>query len=205
MPLALLIPASHAAAPPIDVTDNTATCNTINKGVLKFKPPLINGGTTATVVSIAGKLAGCTTDAAGVTINDFKSSFKGAINTPNNDCAGLVGPSTATGTITIKWNATPKITPTSTVVTVSSGDVTTGVFSASWGGAYGYFGLGVNPRPSGTPGSPLSSTGAFTGGDGGASSTSDAITQEDLAVILGQCAAKGVKALNIGIGQIFSG
>jgi hypothetical protein len=202
MPFALLIPSSGAAAPPVDVSNNTVTCNTINKGVIKAKPPLVTGGSVPTVFSIAGKLAGCSTDASGVVINDFKSSFKGTISAPSNDCGALLGPSTATGQIIIKWNTTPKITPSTSTIDISSGDLTTGVFSSGWGGAYGYFGLGVNPRPSGTAGTPLAVSGAFTGGDGGASSTADAVTQEDIAVILGQCSANGVKALNIGIGQI---
>ena len=58
MPLALFVPGSGASAPPVDVTNNTVTCNTLNKGVIKIKPPLINGGSTPAVVSVQGKLTG---------------------------------------------------------------------------------------------------------------------------------------------------
>jgi hypothetical protein len=196
MPLALIIPSSGAAAPPVDVTNETVVCNTINKGVIKVKPPLVNGGTAVPALSVAGKLGGCSTSAAGVTIPDFKSSIKGTLTGTSNDCGGLLDGSGITGTITAKWSGTPKIAPTTSTITVSGGDVTNGVFSASWGGAYGQFQLGS------PPGSALAVSGAFTGGDGGASSTAIAVTQEDLAVILGQCAGSGVKALTIGLGQI---
>jgi hypothetical protein len=153
------------------------------------------------VVSLGGKLAGCTTSASGVVINDFKSSIKGALNTTSNDCAGLLSPGAVTGSVVVKWNATPKITPNSSTIDVGSGDVTTGVYSAAWGGEYGYFGLGPNPRPTGTPGPSVPVSGAFTGGDGGAGSTADIILQEDLAVLIGQCST-GLKQLNIALGQL---
>jgi hypothetical protein len=195
LPVALFIPTSHAADPPIDVSNATVTCNTINKGVIKIKPPLVNGGTAVPVLSLAGKLAGCSTSEGNV-IADFKSSIKGTLTGTSNDCGGLLDGSGITGTITVKWGGALKITPTTSTITVSGGDVTNGVFSASWGGAYGQFQLGS------PPGSALAVSGAFTGGDGGAASTAIAVTQEDLAVILGQCAGKGVKALNIGLGQL---
>jgi hypothetical protein len=66
MPLALIIPSSGAAAPPIDVSNETVVCNTINKGVIKVKPPLINGGTAVPALSVRAKLGGCTTSASGV-------------------------------------------------------------------------------------------------------------------------------------------
>jgi hypothetical protein len=195
MPLALLIPSSGAAAPAVDVSNDTVACNTLNKGVIKIKPPLINGGTAVPVFSVSGKLAGCSTSAA-VAINDFKSSFKGTLTGTSNDCAGLLDGSGITGSIVTKWNAPPKITPTSSTITITAGDVTNGVFSAPWGGAYGRFQLGS------PPGGPLAVSGAFTGGDGGINSTAVAVTQEDITVILAQCAGKGVKALTIGLGQL---
>ena len=81
------------------------------------------------------------------------------------------------------------------------GDVSTGVYGAASGGGYGYFGLGPNPRATGTPGIAVAVSGAFTGGDGGAGSTADIILQQDLAVLIGQCST-GLKGLNIALGQL---
>ncbi len=209
MPFALLIPASHAASVTSDNSNSSVTCNTINKGVIKLKPALTNVDSGPAVISLKGKLAGCSTDAVDsnsdpVTLTDLKSSFKGSITAPTSDCASLLGPSTAAGTVTIKWKADNgvKLDEASSTVTISSGDVTTGLYAAPFGAAYGAFGLGTTSFASGSPGGPLAVTGGFTGGDGGASSQANVVTNEDISFILAQCGGKGVKALTIGIGNL---
>ncbi len=212
MPLALIIPSSQAASVTSDNSNSTVTCNTINKGTIKLKPPLTNVDQGPAVIQVKGKLAGCSTDAVDsnsdpVTLTDLKSSFKGTINAPTSDCAGLLGPSTASGSVTIKWKADNgvKLDEKSSTVTIPSGGVTTGLYASPFGAAYGAFSLGTSSFASGSPGTALSVTGGFTGGDGGASSVANTVTNEDVAFILGQCGAKGVKALTIGIGQISLG
>ena len=186
----------------VDVSNSTVTCNTVVKGSIKLAPALITGGALPTVFKIKGKLAGCTTNAPGVTILNGKSSFSGLVNVPTNDCAALLNPGAVSGTITVKWKATPAILPTSSVITLDNGDATAGLFATGWLAPYGYFGLGVNPRPSGTAGNPVAVSGAFTGGSGGINSTADIVTGEDTAFILGQCGGLGVKAITIAIGQL---
>jgi hypothetical protein len=202
MALALVLPwAAHAQ---VDVSNSTVTCNTIVKGAIKASPALVNGGTSASVFKVKGKLAACTTNAVGVTIPDGKSSFSGVINVPSNDCAALLTPGAVSGTVTLKWKGSVPITPTSSVITLNTGDATAGVYDSAFGNnaLYGYFGLGINPRPSGVAGSPVAVTGAFTGGSGGVNSTADIVTAESIAMITGQCAAAGVKTITIGIAQI---
>ena len=79
---------------------------------------------------------------------------------------------------------------TSSVVTVTT--IAGSLFAAPWGANYGEFSLGSSGV-----------TGAFTGGDSGASSSTTAVTSQDLGAILAGCATTtGVKTLNIGLGQI---
>jgi hypothetical protein len=200
--MALSFALASTAAAQIDVSNSTVTCNTVIKGSIKLAPALITGGALPTAFKIKGKLGGCTTNAGGVTLLDGKSSFSGVVNVPTNDCAALLNPGAVSGTITVKWKATPAILPTSSTITLDSGDATAGLFATGWGAPYGYFGLGINPRPSGNPGNPLAVAGAFTGGSGGVNSTADIVTGEDTALILGQCGGAGVKAITIAIGQL---
>ena len=187
--------AGSAKAQLVDVSNANVYCNTILKGSLKISPALINGGGSPTVYKVKGKLGSCQSN-AGITIPDYKSSFKGVLNVDTNDCGALLGGGSTTGTITIKWKADEKITPATSTVTIGPSSVSNTVFSAPWGGPYGEFRLGMPYA------SPVSVTDAFTGGDGGANSYSDIISTQDLFVILNQCATTGVKVLNIGLGYI---
>jgi hypothetical protein len=45
-------------------------------------------------------------------------------------------------------------------------------------------------------------TGAFTGGDGGATSSAALVTTQDLASTIASCTGGGLKALDIGAGQL---
>jgi hypothetical protein len=181
----------------VDVSNSTVTCNSVLKGSLKFVPSFVNGGTaTSVLVKVKGKLGGCFSSAP-VTIPDGKSSFSGTLTLPSNDCATLLGPSTATGTITAKWKADQPITPSTSTITISSGDLLLNIFTTPWGSAHSWIGLGAA-----SGGGPLAVSGAFTGGTGGTSSSLDAGPQQDIGMVLGQCALQGFKALNIGIGSL---
>jgi hypothetical protein len=84
----------------------------------------------------------------------------------------------------------------STVTLPAGGSV--GGFGAIGGGLYGTFGLGT---PNG--GAALSVTGGFTGGSGGVNSGGYVVTQQSVPSILTYCGSlTGLKAINIGVGQI---
>lgn len=186
--------AAHAAGT-VDASNSTITCNSLNKASIKLKPALVNGGALPTTVSIKGSLAGCTTNAPGVT--SITGSFKGTLTGTANDCVNLLGPTANTGTLTIKWKSTPGLINASSTVTINAGSAVGGAFAGLPPAAFGQFQLG-NP-----PGAALSVSGSFTGGDGGATSTSTVVTTQSVGEILGLCGTtNGVKALNIGIGTL---
>jgi hypothetical protein len=193
--------AVHAQVP-VDVSNASVTCNTLVKASLKASPALVNGGTVPTTIKVKGVLAGCSSPDAAVGFPEFKSKFSGAISLSSNDCSGLIAPSVSSASITVKWNMVPKGAPNQSVITIDAGDLTGGLLTPGWGGVYAYLGLGVNPRPSGMPGTALAVSGAFTGGDGGVQSTADLVSQEDVALVFQLCSTTGVKALDLGIGQL---
>jgi hypothetical protein len=196
LPMAVLCLAATAhAAGTVDASNSTITCASLTKAGIKLKPALVNGGLLPTTVSIKGALSGCTTNAPGVT--SISGSFKGTLTGGTNSCAGLLGPTTNTGTIAIKWKATPGLIDSTSTVQINSGAAVGGLFAGLPPGAYGQFQLGS------PPGAALSVTGSFTGGDGGATSTATVITTQDAIALAGLCATtNGVKALNIGIGVL---
>jgi hypothetical protein len=177
-----------------NVGNDSVTCNTLF-GTASISPALVNGGTaTTTLVKIKGTLAGCTDNTNG-TVQLASGSFSGKFAGTSNNCTALLGTSPLTGPLTIKWKTTktgPKITPTSTTVTVST--LTGGTFApgGSFGAAtYGTFSLGNSGV-----------SGAFTGGDNGATSSNIAATSQDIGAILAGCGSTGVKSFNLGIGTI---
>jgi hypothetical protein len=190
---------AHAAAPPIDATNYTVSCDTITGGVVGFKPALLLGGSTPSAASIKGTLSGCSATPAGggdpVTV--VSGSVKGTLNTSTNDCLSLLGPSSATGTITITWKVGTgqKLTNNKTVITVSNGNVSGGTsnpFSDS--ATYGLFNI------SGT-----SQTGAFGGASGtGAASFTNALTVQGVGALTPQCTSpsKGLKGITLGSGEV---
>ena len=192
---ALCFAATAHAAGTIDASNSTITCNTITKGVIQLKPALVTGGTLPGVVKIKGTLSGCTTTAPGVT--SITGTFKGELTSTANDCANLVGPTSNTGTIAVKWKAIPALIDPTSTVTVTAGDAVGGLFLGVPPGAYGLFQLG-NP-----PGSALSVAGSFTGGNGGATSVASIVTTQDAGALGTLCASPtGLKALNMGVGTI---
>jgi len=126
------------------------------------------------------------------------SSFSGKLTGTSNNFTSLLGVSTVTGTIKISWK-TDKATPivqTSTVLT--PGAITGGLYvpAAPIAGAYGEFHIGGG----------VSATGAFLGGDGGASSTTDAVTSQSAAALaVNGTLPAGIKSINLGLGNIAIG
>jgi hypothetical protein len=188
---ALLLAAVAHAAGTVDASNSTITCSTITKAVVKADPPFVNGGTVPGTIKFKGKLAGCTTDAA---VTSITGTFSGLLTGGTNDCASLAGSTTSTGTITIKWKASPGLIVKTSTVTVNSGSSVGSIFALG-SSAYGQFDLGS------PVGNALAVAGSFTGGDGGASSNATIITTQDLVYLFNLCNT-GVKTLNIGVGKI---
>jgi hypothetical protein len=201
--LSLLVLGSTSALAQYDNSNDTVHCGTILKGVIKPKPVLNNAGAGPSVFAIGGKLGGCASPSnPNLVFPEGKSKFKGTINAPTSNCAGLAGVSTSTGTITITFSATDSVSGDAllnktSVVNIPSGS-SAGNFASVGGDTHGTFDLGV-------PNAALSVTGGFTGGDGGATSTAQVITSESVATILNYCGQplpKGLKQISIGVGAI---
>ena len=194
---ALFVSGSGAvSAPPIDASHYTIRCDTLNKGIVGFKPALaIPGGANPTLTKFTGLLSGCTAtpDGSNPPITVISGAVTGLINGTNNSCLSLLGPSTASGTITIKWKTVEKLASAVTTITVGSGNLSGGQIqpygTATGDPTYGAFNI------SGT-----TQTGAFGGPSGtGAASTSKSMTVEDVGNLAGQCTSvKGLKLVNLG-------
>src|SRR5690349_18045467 len=104
--LSLLLLGATSVMAQYDNTNDTVHCGTILKGVIKPKPVLNNLGSGPSTFAIGGTLGGCSSPSnSNLVFPEGKSKFKGTINAPTSNCAGLAGVSTSTGTITITWNA----------------------------------------------------------------------------------------------------
>jgi hypothetical protein len=185
---------ARAAAPKIDVSNATITCDTV-VGTLSLKPAFLVGGTeTAGTMTLKGTLDACTVTGAPAPVTILKSSFSGKLIASSNDCVAVFEGATTTGTITIKWKAdgTTPIQQTSTVVSIAS--LTGQVFTSPWEAFYGQLTL----NPSGE-------TGAFTGGDNGAGATITGVSSQEVNSLLNGCdTPKGLKLINIGLGRFGS-
>jgi len=157
------------------VANHSITCNTVIATVSN-SPPLVIGGTATSVkMTVKGSVAGCmVTGQPAVTI--LSGKLQGTVGSTSNECITLAQP--LTGSITIKWKA-DKATPIlQTSSTFAITDVTFGGFAAPWGVSYGEFSLGTSGV-----------TGAFTGGDAGATSSNVSLASQDLVEIVSECAS----------------
>jgi hypothetical protein len=186
--LVLLVPIAGWAQK-IDVSNDSITCNTM-VGTASIQPPLLTGGTaTKAVMAVTGSVAGCTVTGLH-SVSILSGKLSGKVTATSNECVSLFHP--LTGTITINWTAdkTTPILQTSSTMNITN--VSFGTFSAPWGTSYGQFSLGTSGV-----------TGAFTGGDNGATSSNVALTSQDIGEILAECGSPtGIKTLNTGLGQI---
>ncbi len=181
------VTASAKGSPLVDISHYTVTCTGISAKAT-FSPPLTlnglpNGGTGTETTTIKGTASGCTTSGPNGAVAVTKVSIKGSIKDTSSTegCAGLNGSTPDTGTLTSTFKTNPKATPTSSAATVSS------VVGGSGANGHGTFQL----QFSGV-------TGAFTGTDGGASSTSDAQTTDTTAQIITACQGKkGLKSIAV--------
>jgi hypothetical protein len=205
------VPTAHAQ---YDNSNDDVSCQTITKGVLKLKPALNNvAPTVPQVIQVGGTLGACTsTTHPALVFPEGKSKFKGVltISPTGPGCLGLVGSSTATGDLTFSFSATdgpggPGLLHKTTVVHVSSGGVVGGLATIG-NGAYGQFGLGTaNGGTALSITDPPGVTYGFKGGNGGATSEALIFTQQAGGTLATQCGLTpplGIKAINIGVGEI---
>jgi hypothetical protein len=189
---------AHAAAPPkVDVSNDSISCNTVS-GTAGVKPALSFTGTaTSTQVKVKGTLDGCVVSGANAATIIPGSSFSGTLTGTSNNCGSLLGAAPLTGNLVIKWKA-DKATPllqTSSTVAVTT--LTGGLFNASLAdpnvpSSYGEFNVGSSGV-----------TGAFTGGDSGASSHTTIVTGGDVTAFATNCgSAAGIKAFTLAIGSL---
>lgn len=226
---AYAVPSAGAAAlPKHDAANDKVTCNDII-GKIKFSVPLHLGGTTANQVTISIKSDDCldttaglydsTTNPGGVSLKG--ASSKGILASSTNDCLGLQGLSTATsGDIALKWttnSGTPGLLNAASTFHIGQdwggtfndgGQTSPATARDSWGAQYGWFAIGgaTSGRPMGATEqftTNPSMTGAFTGGNGGATSWFEGTTNQTAAALGTACfSTGGIKGVTFGIGGL---
>jgi len=209
-----------AAAPKIDVTTRSVTCNDI-LGKIKFSIPLTLGGTTANQVTLGIKSGDCvdndlgaydpTLNSTGVTLKNYAA--KGILNSTTNDCQGLQGLSGGTsGDVVGKFATMPGTSKLLNAVnTLGVTQTYGGTFNdgattndtLTWGSQYGFFhiGAGTGNVSSTTP--PVV-TGAYSN-DGGATFEFSGTTAQSSGSLAVACFTTGIKGIQFGIGAFTSG
>jgi hypothetical protein len=197
-----------ASPPPIDASNHHITCTTLY-GTFKITPAFdLVGGQPATV-AIKAKVDGCIdTDNPNVKLK--ASTVTGTMVFADNFITALQGVHNVTGSMTVAWktaSGAAKLTnPTSTInFTQLNGG------SASVGGnftdTYANFQIGANAAHGNTAAPTV--TGAFTGGDGGATTTLDALGSLSVTAVAGASYLGGTKpvlgAVPLAIGQLHIG
>ena len=144
---------------------------------------LISGTNGPDVITVKGALEGCSTNDPNIT--SITGSIKGTLNAPSSSFTSLLGPSAATGTITVTWKTVPALVTKTTTITISSGDIVGGTNSPFGDSAsYGQFNI-----------SGATQTGSFGGGDNGASSFTKALTVEGFGTLAAEGTGAGIKAV----------
>jgi hypothetical protein len=219
---------AEAAAPPVDVTNASVTCNDII-GKIKFSVPLTLAGGSPNQITLTVKSTDCidnthgvydaNTNPGGVSLKQFVA--KGILNATDNGCLSLQGLSSGTsGTVTgtFATNAgTPKITSTGALKpnqqtltinqtyggTYNDGGITTRASDSNgWGSTYGFFYIGPADAPLPDTADPVVA-GAYSNG-GGANLRFNGTTAQSTGTILTQCIGLGVKGIQFGIGGFTS-
>ena len=181
--LVLAACSSSPAAPVAKVATGTVTCSAIT-GAVSFSPPLTTKGGSAETSSINVTSTGCTPSGSNVT-SVTKGVGTATLSNTSNNCTGLLNAQPLT--ITIRWSPST-IKPT--VVKFSSYAVT------EVSGGKGAFDL---PGTKGT----ASVTGSFAGSDGGAGSTSVAVSNETATQLLAGCGSSaGLVSIPVASGTL---
>jgi hypothetical protein len=139
------------AAIKVDATHDTVVCSGFS-GSVKFSQPETTTGTTSpspATDTLKGSLSGCTVgDGGGTPVAVTAAKLSGALTNPSSlhKCGSTGAPVAVTGSLSITWKATPKLTASSTVITGSSAttsvDLTDSAvdFTIDGSGATGPFG-----------------------------------------------------------------
>jgi hypothetical protein len=216
------------ATPKFDNSTDTVNCGSFS-GKITITPALVVGGTTPTTVVVKGTLNGCsdaTGKVSGSSTSDtlFTGKVSGTLTGANNNLTSLIGCSATTGTLTVKWKADyfdtslspslEKLQYTSTTVSLSQifgGTFTPGspfgTHNMTTPG-FGSFEIGAAATANGCAAPTYTTPGAFLGSDSGASSSSFAVTSQDiLAILNGQTTnSTGTEStIGLGIGAYFGG
>jgi hypothetical protein len=223
--MALLLGSNVAGAKTIiDVSNDTITCNTVI-GSVKLQPAFSFTPNATETLQVKGTLDGCT-DTSNSAVKILPSKFKGVLTTSNASCLSLATTVAGSGTLTVSWKsnslvcsggtnvgqacsvatemtdcpgtgggqcAKAALSQKSSTISITSLTPNAGLMpGGSFGSAdYGVFELGVQ-----------SVTGAFTGGDSGATTTSSLATGNDVTSLANSCAAGTLKLITLGIGTI---
>ncbi len=177
-----------ASSPHTAATD-TIICKAIT-GTVTFSPKEDAKGYVGQAVksTISATLSGCTASGGTKetvtkgTVTGSITGAKGTTKSPAGTCAGLVSKSsTDTGTLTVKWSATPTVPNSGLNVKSISGGTTSG--------GYGFFTI---------PGSVKgTANGSFEGSNKGASDTSTSQTKLKASSLGATCEKSGLSSIAI--------
>jgi hypothetical protein len=200
--------AHGSGAAKADVSKDHVTCNTLF-GTVGFAPPLTSKTPNVPAkIIVKGTVDGCT-DTDNANVHLVASSFSGVLNAKSNSITALLGLTSVTGNLTIKWKVDKTSAPLMQTMTVTTPNAMCGsTYSAGapLTGTYGFFHIGGPKACMGQtqPASTTAAGSAFAGTDGGASSTTDAATSQDIGALI-NAAGTGIKSINLGLGQITLG
>jgi hypothetical protein len=192
---------------PIDASNDHVTCTEFF-GAFKFNPPLGGPAAPSMTASVKGTIDGCT-DADNANVKLAASKISGTITYGSNSALALAGVANVTGSLTVSWktaSGAAKLTGASSTINFSQINSGTASPGGNFTDTYGLFQLGHDGAHGNT--ATPSVTGAFTGGNAGATTSFDALSSQSVTAILGPSglgSGKGIKVANIGIGQITVG
>jgi hypothetical protein len=212
---------ASAGTPKFDNSTDTVHCGSFS-GKLTVTPALVSGGTTPTTVTVKGVLNGCsdaTGKVSGSSTSDtlFAGKVTGTLSGTNNDLTSLLGCASTTGTLTVTWKADyfdssqspplEKLMYTKTAVSLTQIFGTTFTPGSPFNTSnmttpgFGAFEIGAAATANHCAAPTYTSPGAFLGTDGGATSSSFAVTSMDvLAILNGQATNPTATASTIGLG-----
>jgi hypothetical protein len=173
-----------------DVSTDTVTCDSV-VGTVKIKPPLVIMTGMPLTITVKGVVAGCI-DGVNGSVKILPSKVSAKLSSVSTGCAGLLGSSPISGPIKVSWKAdkTTPITPKSSVIATST--LTGGIYGgAPWFTPYGMLTLAASGV-----------TGAFTGSDGGASTTALAALAESIGVLGTECGGAGIGQMHLALGTL---
>lgn len=193
---------AHAQA---DVSNDAIRCSTVT-ATISARPSLIAGViriaqdaglATSVAFQIKGKLSGCV-DLTTSAVRIDSGTFRGTIVGTTNDCNALTTVQPAVGSLSYRWKANPATpilqrTSSQSVSTLAGAFLQLATMNPAFGGtAYLSFTLGTGLV-----------TGAFSGGDAGATSSNALVTSESNRSFAVSCnPPASLKTIHIGVGVI---